>query len=180
MSVIALGALGLLGLVAGVAALAATLQGKSWAHAFAAQVAQVAPAHGVLHPASWAAVVAHAAHESGWNRSRLSRLYFNYWGIKWAKWMPVGYAELETTEYVGGAPVRVRARFAAFSSPLEALHFYFNFLKRNFPKALEALRRGDPEGLFKALARGGWATDPRYSSRLIAVYRSLPKEVWNV
>jgi hypothetical protein len=78
----------------------------------------------------------------------------NFAGIKARK----GGAVLSTTEGFGPERVRVRARFRTYSTPDEGARDHVTVIARNYPLALEALRRGDGIGFVAELERGGFFT----------------------
>ena len=65
---------------------------------------------------------------------------------------------LKTWEVVGGEKKRVREPFASFDSLEEAVDDYIDLLSKNYPKALEAARRGDVDGFNRELKAGGYYT----------------------
>jgi len=112
--------------------------------------------------------VAQAALESAWGNSGLAQAANNYFGIK-AR--PGGQAiELPTLEYVGGAPVRIPAKFAKYASMVECFADRDRMIG-SLPAYQEArAAAADPEAFTRALARH-WATDPDYAEKLLTVYR---------
>jgi flagellar protein FlgJ len=124
-----------------------------------------------------AAIVAHAALETGWGRhmpaSSDGTPSFNLFGIKaGAGWQGAGVSA-GTREYVAGGMQNVDARFRAYASPAESIGDYADFLRSN-PRYAAALGTGADIGAFAAaLQRAGYATDPDYASKLAAVADEL-------
>jgi flagellar protein FlgJ len=124
-------------------------------------------------------LIAHAALETGWGRSLAGAggapCTHNLFGIKaTAGWS--GDSSLErTVEFEDGIP-RVRtARFRAYRSNADCFHDYVALL-RGDPRYARALGSGaDIEAFGSALAQAGYATDPRYASKLAAVANALKK-----
>ncbi|WP_229275701.1 glycoside hydrolase family 73 protein [Burkholderia pseudomallei] len=115
-------------------------------------------------------VAAHAALESGWGRRPLTTgegaNTHNLFGIKaGANW--TGHvADVLTTEYVGGEPIKTVERFRAYPDYRSAFADYAALL-RGSSRFREVIGTGDDAAAFAAaLARGGYATDPAYSSKL--------------
>lgn len=138
-----------------------------------------------------ATLVTQLLHESGPNLSDLARRANNYFGIKsGTKWMgPV--ISMTTAEFLNGRRQIYRGTNAIYNSravaiqagaePETLFRFYptitdgfrgwVEFLQRN-PRytAAGVFSARDPLEQFAALARAGYATDPRYLAKLTAVY----------
>src|SRR5690606_13452490 len=77
-----------------------------------------------------------------------------------------------TLEVVGGVPERRRADFRAYASIAESFMDYADVIER-LPRYADALHSAeDPEADARAVADGGYATDPRYAAKWLDVYRS--------
>jgi len=113
--------------------------------------------------------VAQAALESAWGRSRLAAEAHNYFGIKARRGQPA--VEFETTEIVGAAPVRIRARFARYASMAECFRERDAIITRVPLYAAARAAAGEPEAFLRALAKH-WATDPQYAEKVLVVYRT--------
>ena len=124
-----------------------------------------------------AAVMAHAALETGWGQSvptsSEGRPSFNLFGIKaGANWKGAAMHSA-THEFDAGRMQKVDASFRAYDSPEQCLTDYANLLQ-NSPRYAAALGTGgDVEAFAQALQRGGYATDPDYASKLSVVARDL-------
>jgi Mannosyl-glycoprotein endo-beta-N-acetylglucosaminidase len=104
-----------------------------------------------------------------WGSSQLARIANNYFGIKA---LPDGETvELPTLEYVGGAPVRVAAKFASFASMAECFRARDRVIASLAACAEARAAAHDPEAFVRAFARH-WATDPNYAEKVLAIYRS--------
>jgi flagellar protein FlgJ len=119
------------------------------------------------------AILAQAALETGWGRALPcdpdGRCSFNLFGIKADGSWTGAAVKSRTREYEGGVAVERQERFRAYGSLAESFDDYVNLLKRS-PRYVEALRAGDDTAAFaRGLARGGYATDPDYVSKLTAV-----------
>jgi flagellar protein FlgJ len=118
-------------------------------------------------------MVAQAAHETGWGRKEILHAdgspSFNLFGIKaGANWKgPV--AEITTTEYVGGQPRKVVAKFRAYGSYAESFADYARLMKDS-PRYQQVLaHRGDASAFARSLQSAGYATDPAYADKLTRV-----------
>lgn len=108
--------------------------------------------------------------------SLLAKLGNNYFGIKdSASWTgPV--ITLQTGEYYGGVKSYVSGDFRKYGSVEESFKDYIDFLKKN-PRYTSAgvFTAKTPAEQAAALQRAGYATDPRYSSLIVAVIDNVKK-----
>lgn len=120
------------------------------------------------------ALVAQAALESGWGRFVPQRAdgssSFNLFGIKaGSNWQGDTVAK-PTLEYEGGVASRRVERFRSYESMAESFAD-FAALVGGAARYEEARGRGDDvRGFFEALHAGGYATDPQYSRKALAVF----------
>ena len=112
--------------------------------------------------------LAQAILESNWGQSKLSREAFNYFGIKPFR-ASDPYIEMTTTEYDRGRPLKVLARFRRFASPKECFEFRGRWLSRSQRYAPCMEVKDDPLEFCARLAQCGYATDPEYAKKLVAV-----------
>jgi len=123
------------------------------------------------------AVLAVAALESGWGRHVPARAdgssSHNLFGIKAHGWGgEVTHAA--TLEFEHGAFARRVEPFRAYDSPQAAVEDFARFVRAN-PRYREALASdGDAAAFVHALARAGYATDPRYGEKLETLLDSAP------
>lgn len=115
-------------------------------------------------------VSAHAALESGWGQRPLKMpggaSSHNLFGIKAGASWDGAVSNSSTTEYVGGAAIKTRERFRAYPDAGAAFRDYAQMLLDN-PRYKGALGVGsDARAFAEGLARGGYATDPAYASKL--------------
>lgn len=125
------------------------------------------------------AIMAQAALESGWGRAMPTdasgRSSFNLFGIKaTGSWQGASVAS-ETTEYVGGRAMRAVESFRAYHNYEASVADHARLLSRS-PRYAEALNSGEDVGAYaSALQRGGYATDPNYARKLVAVAESIDR-----
>ncbi|MFA7666348.1 MAG: flagellar assembly peptidoglycan hydrolase FlgJ [Burkholderiaceae bacterium] len=134
---------------------------RMWSHALAAQRASGVPA---------AFVVGQAALESGWGRHEIrhpdGRSAHNLFGIKATGGWQGATVEVPTTEYVDGKPQRVVERFRAYGSYAEAFRDWAGLMSKS-PRYRDVVRADQSvEGFAQGMQRAGYATDPRYGSKL--------------
>lgn len=122
-------------------------------------------------------VAAHAALESGWGQRPLlangGASSNNLFGIKaGAKWEGA-VSDAATTEYINGEPVKTRERFRAYPDAASAFQDYAQMLLNN-PRYRGVLNTGnDAQAFARGLAKGGYATDPGYATKLARLATSL-------
>lgn len=118
-------------------------------------------------------VAAHAALESGWGRhspgAGLGVPSHNLFGIKAGPAWKGAVATAATTEFDHGQPLRIEAGFRSYPDTGAAFQDYATTLLGQ-PRFRAALGHGSDSAAFAAgLARGGYATDPDYASKLMRV-----------
>jgi flagellar protein FlgJ len=134
----------------------------------AAQAAMTASARTGV-PAS--VTVAQAILESDWGRSTLSQSASNYFGIKatgglgndGVVWMPTGEFDASGQAYQTTSP------FRAYRSLADSLvdHDLMLGTAQRYSSAMQAAK--DPRQFAQLLAAAGYATDPAYADKLIAL-----------
>jgi len=122
-------------------------------------------------------IMAQAALETGWGRSMPTdasgRPSMNLFGIKaTGGWQGATTAAL-TTEFVAGRSQRQVETFRAYSSMEDSISDHARLLSRS-PRYAAVLNPGDDTHAYAtALQRGGYATDPNYARKLVAVAESI-------
>ncbi|MFC0250575.1 glycoside hydrolase family 73 protein [Massilia consociata] len=125
-------------------------------------------------------VSAHAALESGWGQRPLRNgsgaSSHNLFGIKAGGNWDGAVSESATTEYVNGAAIRTRERFRAYPDAGSAFRDYAQLLIDN-PRYKGALGVGnDAHAFARGLAKGGYATDPAYATKLARLATQLQRK----
>lgn len=123
-------------------------------------------------------LIAQAALETGWGRHVIrgndGRSTFNLFGIKAAGGWHGSRATVATLEFVGGLPERRREAFRAYGSVGESFDDYVALVQGS-ARYRDALAAETPEEYAKALADGGYSTDPRYADKILEILdRGLP------
>jgi flagellar protein FlgJ len=121
-------------------------------------------------------ILGQAALESGWGRGEIRMAdggaSHNLFNIKAGGGWQGAVADVATTEYVNGAPVKSVERFRAYGSYAEAFKDYANLIANN-PRYAQVLNeRADPAAFARALQQAGYATDPNYADKLTRVITS--------
>lgn len=121
-------------------------------------------------------LVAQSALETGWGKhlpvDAKGQTNYNFFGIKAdASWQGAKQS-VNTLEFEGGAMVQRKASFRAYDSVGASFNDFVQFLQEN-PRYKQALAdKNDPEQFARDLQKAGYATDPQYADKLIAIMRS--------
>lgn len=111
--------------------------------------------------------LAQAALESSWGQRAPG---FNLFGVKADKSWKGATVDVPTHEVVNGASVAVTCKFRAYASWAECMKDHADFFLVNRRYA-NCFREKTGEGFARAVAAAGYATDPQYADKLIAVIR---------
>ncbi len=118
-------------------------------------------------------ILAHAALESGWGAREIRGAdgtpSHNLFGIKPGSGWEGGRVETLTTEYRQGLPLKLNQEFRAYTGYAEGFTDYANLVKTRYGAAAGT----DASGFARALAQGGYATDPSYAAKLESVIASV-------
>jgi flagellar protein FlgJ len=123
------------------------------------------------------ALLAQAALETGWGKSMpcnaAGECSFNLFGIKAGSQWSGASVNVPTLEFEEGIAVRKVERFRAYESPAESFRDYARLIGGN-ARYENAVGTGDNVAAFaSALQQGGYATDPNYARKLVAVANEL-------
>lgn len=122
-------------------------------------------------------MVAQAAHESGWGKREIKNAdgssSHNLFGIKAGGGWNGPVAEITTTEWVGGEPQKVTAKFRAYASYEESFRDYARLMKESprYAGVVAQVAQAAPtaaaaQTFAQGLQRAGYATDPAYADKL--------------
>ena len=125
-------------------------------------------------------MVAQAAHESGWGRREIRNAdgssSHNLFGVKAGAGWTGPTAEITTTEWIGGEPQKVTAKFRAYASVDDAFQDYAKLMKQSpryagvVAQAAQApMSAASAQDFAQGLQRAGYATDPAYADKLTRV-----------
>ena len=118
-------------------------------------------------------LVAQAALESGWGKHTIAKAdgtnSHNYFGIKASRDWQGDVVAVRTHEFINGRALKVNADFRSYPDAAAAFDDYVNFLSSHPRYAGTLQHGGDPERFAAGLAAAGYATDPRYADKILAV-----------
>jgi peptidoglycan hydrolase FlgJ len=122
------------------------------------------------------ALVAQAALETGWGQRMIKTAQgnnsFNLFGIKANHGWQGDTAVVDTLEYRGGIAKKEQAKFRSYASAEHCLQDYVAFIQQN-PRYQDAVKAsGNTKAYFEQLQAAGYATDPAYAQKIMAVYQS--------
>lgn len=122
-------------------------------------------------------LLAQAALETGWGKSIPThpdgRPANNLFGIKASGSWDGARVGRWTIEHVDGAIQRRREQFRAYPDSASSFADYVRLIAGS-PRYAAALGADSAEGYARAVADAGYATDPEYAEKWLAVYRSEP------
>ena len=114
--------------------------------------------------------IAQAILESYWGSSRLARDANNYFGIKaQTRGGPAGSIWLDVWEVIGGRNVVQSQAFRAYNSVAESFVDHGLFFVENWRYSGAMAVKDDPRQFAREINRAGYATDPSYAAKLIAL-----------
>ncbi|MGY4878817.1 flagellar assembly peptidoglycan hydrolase FlgJ [Vreelandella aquamarina] len=121
-------------------------------------------------------ILAQAALETGWGRHAIAtqdgQNSHNLFGIKAGSHWEGKTTDIVTHEYIDGRRAQVVDTFRVYDSYAHAFTDYASLIGDN-PRYAAVVNAGSPQQAAHALQAGGYATDPRYASKLIAVMQSI-------
>jgi len=121
-------------------------------------------------------ILAQAALETGWGRHEIATAgggnSHNLFGIKAGSAWQGETTEILTHEVIDGRRQPVRDRFRVYGSFEEAFTDYARLIGNN-PRYAGVVSAGSADQAARALQQGGYATDPAYADKLIAVMNTL-------
>jgi len=119
-------------------------------------------------PASF--TLAQAALESSWGASKLALEGHNLFGVKADRSWTGDILMMETREVFNGKSVMVNARWRKYPTWQACIDDRAHFFADN-PRYKDCFHETTGEGWAYAAKRAGYATDPAYAEKLIAVMR---------
>lgn len=122
------------------------------------------------------ALIAQAALETGWGKRMIKTASgdnsFNLFGIKASRNWQGDTAVVDTLEYRQGVARKEQAKFRAYSSPEQSLQDYTEFIGNSVRYQQAVAAANEPAAYFSELQAAGYATDPNYAQKIMAVFNS--------
>jgi flagellum-specific peptidoglycan hydrolase FlgJ len=137
-------------------------------------IATIAPAaKQLMHTAGIPAsvTIAQAALESGWGASELAIKACNLFGVKADPAWHGATLAMDTKEVIGGKEATVLARWRKYPNWQSCIVDRGLFFHQN-PRYAHALTCSDCTAFALAIQAAGYATDPSYAAKVLAVIRS--------
>jgi len=114
--------------------------------------------------------------ETGWGKripidKHTGKFSYNLFGIKGKG--TNGSVEIWTHEYINGKKVGVIADFRAYNNYAESFIDYGNLIlgKKRYKDAV--INKNDPEKYIRAVWKAGYATDPKYPGKVLAIAEQM-------
>ncbi len=126
------------------------------------------------------ALIAQAALETGWGKRMIKTASgensFNLFGIKASRNWQGNTAVVDTLEYRQGVARKEQAKFRAYDSPEQSLQDYAGFISNSLRYQQAVAAATEPAAYFSELQAAGYATDPNYAQKIMAVFKSTAFE----
>lgn len=124
-------------------------------------------------------MIAQAALETGWGKfvlkSEEGKSSNNLFNIKSGSNWQGDKVSVKTLEYRDGQAVQERASFRQYDSIKESFNDFVEFLQSN-PRYHGALQlASDAKNFIQALQDAGYATDPNYAKKVVAVFEKISR-----
>ena len=96
---------------------------------------------------------------------------FNLFGIKGEG--SNGSVEIYTHEYIGGEKIKIKAKFRAYNDYSESFIDYGNLIlgAKRYKQAV--VNKGNPRRYIEELWKAGYATDPKYPEKVLAIAEQM-------
>lgn len=129
---------------------------------FLNNIVPLANKYGAAYGIAPGLIISQAALESNWGVSAPQN---NYFGIK-------GKGGTQTTkEYINGKWITITDSFKGYSSLEDSVKGYVDFLTKN-PRYKDVFGKEAPQAI-GAVAKAGYATDPKYADKLTSIFNNL-------
>ncbi|WP_198171382.1 glycoside hydrolase family 73 protein [Mucilaginibacter aquatilis] len=117
-------------------------------------------------------MIAQAILESNAGKSKLAMLHNNYFGIKSTKMWAGNSVHYLTTEYQNGIAIKIKQPFRSYPSMKDGFADRVKFLQVNKRYTVHGVFTSiSPEEQVLAFLKAGYATDPNYAIKLVALIR---------
>lgn len=123
-------------------------------------------------------VAAQAILESNWGKSSLSKYHNNMFGVKADKSWKGLFASYPTKEFINGKYITVQAKFRKYGSVAESItdHARFLVVNKRYKKVIGEM---DYRKACTFIKSAGYATDPKYTSKLLSIIHANKLHLWD-
>lgn len=115
--------------------------------------------------------IAQAILESGWGKSELSELYYNFFGMRADSTYTGKSVILRTGEEINGVMIKMDGEFRAYDSFEEGIEGYYQFIT-GYERYSNLIWEKDYRTACYKIKEDGWATASNYSECLIDIIES--------
>ena len=115
--------------------------------------------------------IAQAILESGWGKSELSALYYNFFGMRADSSYTGKSVVLRTGEEIDGVMIKMDGEFRAYDSFEEGIEGYYQFIT-GYERYSNLIWEKDYRTACYKIKEDGWATASNYSECLIDIIES--------
>lgn len=118
-------------------------------------------------------ITSQVALETGYGKSVIGKNLFNIKATD--SWLKAGKktADVKTWESQGGRTVNIIAKFRDYDTFVDSANDYLSLISQASRYAQAWSNRGNYKKYFQELHKGGYATDPKYVTKLINTFESL-------
>ena len=121
-------------------------------------------------------LIAQAALETGWGKfvakGANGNSSNNLFNIKASHSDDENAIKIKTTEYIADTPIKVSASFRKYSSIEDSFDDYISLITGNQRYQNAVTNATNPERYVNELSKAGYATDPKYGSKILSIYHS--------
>lgn len=120
-------------------------------------------------------LMAQAALETGWGHFIVSdsqgNSSNNLFNIKSPKHYDGDSVVIKTTEYLANTPIKMTASFKSYPTLEHSFQDYLDLIQGNARYKEAVANAHDPKAYADALQKAGYATDPEYANKILAIYQ---------
>ena len=133
---------------------------KAFVEQLAGYVQKYAPEYGI---SVCSPIIAQGILESAWGKSKLSEVYFNFFGLKCgSKWIGKSVNMTTQEEYRPGTKTTIKDNFRVYDSMEEGVRGYFEFIQ--LPRYANLRGITDPLEYLRTIRDDGYATASDYAA----------------
>ena len=124
-------------------------------------------------------IIAQAALESNWGKSKLALVYHNYFGLKCGtKWTGKSVNLSTMEEYTPGTLTQIKDNFRVYDNMEEGVKGYFDFIQLFRYQNLRGIT--DPETYLEVIKTDGYATSSEYVKNVMSIISQYELQKYDV